>query len=286
MDKSISTYLQRIEGIFLQKIEAFAVHDSGDDFVIIEVNHAWMFRFPRNELSRKALEIETNFLAEFEITSPLPVPARSYFGEGFVGYRKIQGEQLTFEIFANLSKSTQMRIAQQLGQFLSAIHNFPVEKASRIGIVQGWNGLHQESGLHFLEHVAPRLSPTARKKSVTLMESLLAEVFKGEVIHGDFYLPDHVFYDKSKHELSGIIDFADVTIYDPAHDWQCIVEMGSEEFFETVMGHYQAEGDAALLKRSKMRLDARSLFVAGRFFLQGLEDQYADWLARIEARFG
>jgi len=286
MDKLTRTYLQRIKGFFPQEIEAFAVHGSGDDFVIIEVNRTWMFRFPRNELSQKAMGIETAFLAEFKTISPLPVPARSYFGEDFVGYRKIQGEQLTFEVFAGLSKSTRDRIAQQLGQFLSALHTFPVEKAAGIGIAHGWNGLHHETGLYFLEYVAPKLSSAARHKSVPLMESLLAEEFEGRVIHGDFYLPDHVFYDESKHELSGIIDFGDVTIYDTAHDWQCIVEIGSDEFFETVVKHYQAEADAALLKRSKMRLDARPLFVAGRVFLQGLEEQYADRLARIEASFG
>ena len=230
--------------------------------------------------------IETAFLAEFETISPLPVPARSYFGENFVGYRKIQGEQLTSEVFVKLSKRAQKRIAQQLGQFLSSLHTFPVEKAASIGIGDGWNGLHYQTGLYFLEHVVPMLSPTARQKSLPLMESLLAEEFEGRVIHGDFYFPDHVFYDKSKQELSGVIDFGDVTIYDIAHDWQCIVEIGGEAFFETVMDHYHNHNDATLLKRSKMRLDARPLFVAGRIFLQGLEDQYADRLARIESQFG
>ena len=286
MDKMVETYLQRIKGVFPQELRFFTLHDGGDDFVIIEVNHDWMFRFPRNELSRKTMEIETNLLTELKTIVSLPVPARSYLGEDFVGYRKIQGEQLIFEIFENLSKSTQMRIAQQLGQFLSAIHNFPVEKASGIGIVQGWGGLHHKAGLHFLEHVSFLLSPTSQRKSVSLMENLLDEEFKGKVIHGDFYLPDHVFYDESKQEISGVIDFADVTIYDPAHDWQCIVEIGGEEFFEAVMAHYQPDDDPALLKRATMRLDARPLFVAGRIFLQGLEEQYADRLACIEARFG
>jgi aminoglycoside 2''-phosphotransferase len=286
MDKLARTYLQRIKGFFPQEIEAFAAHSGGDDFVIIEVNQTWMFRFPRNKLSQKAMEIETNFLEEFKATSPLPVPFRRYFGEDFVGYRKIQGEQLTFEIFAKLSKPARKRIAHQLGQFLSALHTFPVEKAAGIGIAHGWNGLHHETGLYFLEHVAPMLSVTTRKKAVTLMESLLAEEFKERVIHGDFYLPDHVFYDKSKQALSGVIDFGDVTIYDTAHDWQCIVEIGNDEFFETVVNHYPAEDDSALLKRSKKRLEARPLFVAGRIFLQGLEEQYADRLARIEEKLG
>jgi len=285
-NEKTENYLQSIRNIFPQEIDTYTLHEGGDDFVILEVNQSWMFRFPRNSASSAAMKIETNFLSEFGPVSPLPVPARNYISDGFVGYRKIQGEQLSFALFANLSKSARARVAQQLGNFLSALHNFPVEKAANIGIAHAWNGLHHQTGRYFLEHVAPKLSSTARKNSVPLMESLLAEEFEGKIIHGDFYLPDHVFYNEGKQELSGVIDFGDVTIYDPAHDWQCVVETGSEAFFEAVMEHYQAGANADLLKRSKMRLDARPLFVAGYIFLHGLEEQYAVRLARIEVKFG
>jgi len=286
VNEEAEKYLRSIHNVIPQEIDTYSLHEGGDDFVILEVNRAWMFRFPRNELSQKAMEIETNFLKEFAATSPLPVPARSFIHEDFIGYKKIGGKQLTFEVFANLSELTRKRLAQQLGSFLSSLHNFPVDKASSLGIGLAWNGLHHKNGRYFLEHVAPRLSPIARKKSVSLMESLLAEEFEGKVIHGDFYLPDHVFHDESQQKLSGVIDFSDVTIYDPAHDWQCILEIGGDEFFEMVLEHYQSANDTNLLKRSKMGLKARPLFVAGYIFLQGLEEQYTDRLARIEARFG
>jgi len=286
IDEQIEKYLRLIAEFFPQEIEAHTLHGSGDDFVVIEVNQAWMFRFPRNELSRKAMGNETNFLTEFDSVSPLPVPAQTYIGEDFVGYQKILGQQLSFELFDELSESARKRIARQLGEFLSAIHSFPVEKADSVGITCAWNGMHHKTGLLFLEQVASKLSPTARKKSILLMESLLAEEFEEKVIHGDFYLPDHVFYDESRQGLSGVIDFGDVTVYDPAHDWQCILEVGGEEFFDEAIEYYQTESDANLLKRSNMRLDARPLFVAGNIFLYGIEEQYTERLARIEAKFG
>lgn len=286
IDAQIEKYLRLIADVFPQEIDSHVLHSSGDDFVVIEVNRAWMFRFPRNELAKRAMGIETNFLTEFERISPLPVPARIYVGEDFVGYRKILGPQLSFEIVSELSESARKQIARQLSEFLSAIHSFPVEKADSIGITRGWNGIHHKNGWYFLKHVAPKLSSVARKKSISLMERLLVEEFEGKVIHGDFYLPDHVFYDENKQELSGVIDFGDVTVYDPAHDWQCILEMGGEKFFEAVIEYYQAETDTDLLKRSNMRLEARPLFVAGYIFQHGLEEQYEERLARIEARFG
>ena len=116
------------------------------------------------------------------------------------------------------------------------------------------------------------------------MEDLLTEEFEGKVIHGDFYLPDHVFFNKNRDQIS-VIDFADANVYDPAHDFQCIVEIGGDDFFETVMKHYNAENDLGLLKRSKLRLLARPLFNAGYIFANGLEDQYASRLKHIEDAF-
>ena len=49
-------------------------------------------------------------------------------------------------------------------------------------------------------------------------------------------------FDENRRKLSSVIDFADVTLNDPAHDFQNIVEYGGEEFFETVMKDYQGRG--------------------------------------------
>jgi hypothetical protein len=51
------------------------------------------------------------------------------------------------------------------------------------------------------------------------------------------------------------------------------------------MKYYMGEKDAGLLKRSKLRLLARPLFNAGYVFANGLKDQYATHLSRIEDTF-
>lgn len=116
------------------------------------------------------------------------------------------------------------------------------------------------------------------------MEDLLAGNFRGKVIHGDFFLPDHAFFDESQNQL-GVIDFANANIYHPAHDLQCVFEIGGEDFFESVMKYYDGEKGKGLLKRSKLRLLACPLFVAGYIFANELEDQYASRLATIEEIF-
>jgi aminoglycoside 2''-phosphotransferase len=284
MSEDFPAYLQRIKSVFQSQIESYVIHDGGDDFLVIEVNSAWMFRFPRNAASRKALEKEMKFLSKFKDFSPLKIPDYQYAGDNFAGYEKIQGSQLTEELFQSLSKSMQNEIAKKIGMFLSALHNFPIEEAAELGILEAWGGLHYKNGAVFLERVAPLLSPSVRKKSTRCMNDLLAEKFDSKVIHGDFYFPDHLFFDESQSEL-GVIDFGDATVYDPAHDFQAVIEIGGEEFYESVLQHYPGENDPGLFMRSNARLIARPLFVAGYVFANGLEEQYLSRLELIEALF-
>ena len=283
-DGNFQEYTEKIKTVIPFEVISVKVHDGGDDFLVFEINSEWMFRFPRNETAQKALDKEMTFLSKFTSLSPLPIPDYRYAGNGFAGYAKIRGRQLNDELFQGFSSGIREKVAEQLGSFLSAINKFPLDEAEKIELTHGWDGGHHKNGAIFLEKVAPLLSPSTRSKAVRCMEDLFSEKFEGKVIHGDFYLPDHVFFDENQNQL-GVIDFADTNIYDPAHDFQSIIEIGGEDFFETVMNHYDGEKDAGLLKRSKLQLLARPLFVAGYIFANGLEDQYAFRLARIEETY-
>ncbi len=105
-------------------------------------------------------------------------------------------------------------------------------------------------------------------------------------MYGDFSLEDHVFFDEKRQELSGVIDFADATLNDPAHDFQNIVEYGGEEFFEAVKIHYHGKDDPALLKRTKLRIKARPLFEASYSLLFGFEERFKNRMEYIEAKYG
>jgi aminoglycoside phosphotransferase (APT) family kinase protein len=115
---------------------------------------------------------------------------------------------------------------------------------------------------------------------------MMAEPFTPRVIHGDLSFSDHVFIDEQKQELCGVIDFADVTIDDPAHDFQNVLEYGGEPFFATVMDHYLQAGDATLLERTKLRIAARPLFEASYSLMFGFEERLKERIAWIEAKYG
>jgi len=278
--------LTAIKEIFPGEISNVTIHDSGDDFIVLEANHEWMFRFPRRELSREALKVETAFLATFKHISPLPVPEYQFFGEDFVGYPKIHGSLLRLDLFQNLSKKNHQKIAQQVGQFLSVVHNFPVEDAKQMGVTFGWNGWHAKGVQTFREVLAPMLTSAARSNALACLDRMLAEPFEWKVIHGDFALEDHVFFDEQRQELSGVIDFADVTLNDPAHDFQNIVEYGGEGFFNSVMEHYRCEADPTLLARTKLRIEARPMLEASYGWIFGFEDSFKERMNWIESTYG
>ena len=279
-------YLRSIRNIFPQGIDAYTLHDSGDDFVIIEVNQEWMFRFPRNEISASAFVVEKAFLTRFKSVSPLPIPVYQYDWDGFGGYRKIPGLLLTADVFSSLSNAVRVGIARQMGQFLSAVHSFPIEEAARLGVTEGWSGFHQQAIQRIQDEVAPALSPSARRKALACIERMMAEKFEPRVLHGDFAFEDHVFFDEARQQLCGVIDFADVTINDPAHDFQNILEYGGEAFFQAVMAHYRIENDPTLLKRTKLRSQARPLFEVAYSLMFGFPERFEERLMFIEATFG
>ena len=286
MDNKTQNYLETIKSVFPSKISSVQVHEGGDDFLVLEINGEWIFRFPRNEISEKALQVEKVFLAQFKTISPLPVPDHKYNGDNFVGYPKINGTLLTVEVFQSLSKTSLERIAQQIGGFHSTIHTFPVGEAKYIGVTEGWSGFHQQAIQRYQEEVAPVLSPSARKKTLACIEHMMSEKFEPRVLHGDFAIEDHIFFDQKKQQLSGVIDFADVTINDPAHDFQNIVEYGGDAFFNNVMEHYQLKDDSTLLKRTKLRIEARPLFEAAYSLMFGFEERFKNRIEYIEAKYG
>jgi aminoglycoside 2''-phosphotransferase len=231
LEKEYQPYLRHIRNVFPFGIKHVDIHAGGDDFLVFEINSEWIFRFPRNEAAQVALEKEMKFLTRFVPRSPLPIPDYQYAGDGFAGYAKIRGNQLSYELFQALSRNTREKLAEQLGKFLSAINQFPLDEAAEIGLSRGWDGVHNKNGTRFLEEVTPLLPPSVRSKAMRCMEELLAEEFEGKVIHGDFYFPDHIFLNESQSQL-GVIDFADVNVYDPAHDFQCVIEIGGDIFLK------------------------------------------------------
>ena len=286
MTEEIRKRISQIEETFSQEIETVNIHDDGEDFLVLEVNDGWMFRFPRNSAARKALQCERSFLPGFQRLSPIPIPNIRFSNKDFIGYRKIEGVQLTPRLFNTLPSVIRKRIARQLGCFLTSIHRFPMEQALEIGLTEGWNGWRKKAYQCFIEEAAPLLSITARANAIAFFEKFFALEWKQVVIHGDFYPQNHVFFDEKLQAVSGVIDFGDLTIEDAATDFQSIFLDFGEYFLQDVIASYDFDMDARFIERIKIRIKAAPLFDAAYACEYGFKGRFMERLSEIELAFG
>ncbi len=280
-----TTNLNLIASIFAEPILSTQIHH-GDDFTIVEVNNTWMFRFPRSQEAQTVLEIEKQFLAEFAPLSPVPVPLFHYIGEGFVGYRKIEGLLLSPGRYKDLSEASQKKVTEQISAFLSTLHSFPTERARQMGMTVGWNGWRKEAFQIFKSEIAPRLSQKALHNANTCFEAFFSDVNTSVVIHGDFYPRDHLFFDTQKQELSGIIDFGDLTLDDPACDLKNILSDFGEEMLRNVLAAYTGPSDQKFIDRMRLAIKAEPLFDAAYDVQWGYPGRLTHHIRDIENAFG
>ncbi len=255
MNKKITS----IKKVFKEEIRSIKVNNKGEDNLVIEINNEWIFRFPRDKKNR-AFYFEKIFLPIFSKKSPFPVPELEYITDDFIGYRKIKGALLTKKLFKSLSSKEQDEIAKQFGRFLSALHSFSLSKAKKIKINEGWDGWREKAYKSFKKNVAQKLPENVRKNALKFLDDFLKLKYKPVVIHGDFYPPDHIYYDKKRQNISGIIDFSDLTIEDAASDFTSIYDDFGEKFFQKVLKHYDRKTEENFFERVKIRLRAKPLF--------------------------
>lgn len=244
-----------------QKIRVF---DDGWDYVVIVVDNQLAFRFPRREDYAKTLPTEVSFLNLFADRSPVRVPRLTYkkdkkTGVSYVIYDFIPGVQFTKSVSGPFSKEELLTIALQLGSFLTAIHSFPIEKAKQIGIGQidfldSWDKRLKK----IRKDVFPYISEREQDWIVKLFEDFLEIVRKIPVnlvlTHSDI-MPEHIIVDPKTHTLTGIIDFGDILIADPAFDFTFLARYG-QDFLIGCYKNYGLQRDDMFEKRRQFYEDS------------------------------
>jgi aminoglycoside 2''-phosphotransferase len=72
--------------------------------------------------------------------------------------------------------------------------------------------------------------------------------YRPAVLHGDFG-PDHVMHDEETGRITGVIDFGDLAIGDPARDFIYVHEDFGADVLSRILPLYPLESAAAILPR-------------------------------------
>jgi aminoglycoside 2''-phosphotransferase len=220
----------------------------GWDSVTLLVNDEVVFRFARRPDVAVRLAREARLLPQLAPALPVAIPDIRYTcedpagGMRFVGYPLLAGESLSRKSVASDHKQD---LAGQLAGFLAALHAFPVNRADGLGALGGgadeWRNAYVAFYGEIREVVLPLLSEAERAQVVHLWERYLDHsanfTFAPALIHRDLGA-DHILHDPTTGKLTGVVDWGDAWIGDPAHDFTGLYLDLGPDFARSVLARY------------------------------------------------
>lgn len=259
------------------------------------VDERWIFLLPRTDDSARALAIQVCLLPKLAPRLPLAIPNFRYrvHDDGgacrLAGYAMIPVEPLRGEVLAALPPAVQAQLAEQLGSFLTALHNAPLQPALDCGVPPPprelpahWQRVYDRVRQCIFRALADDERRWVVRRFEAFLDSLRHCTYEQTLCHGDLG-SDHILFDPAQGRLTGIYDFGDLCIGDPAGDLAWRREYG-EEFFQQVLAVYGRTHDATLAERVTFRMDRVPLIEIGYGLEKGRPDYVAEGRQQLRLR--
>lgn len=221
----------------------------GYDHQMYEVADEWLFRFPKRA---EVVPWSRREIAIMEVIAPaigVPVPlfekigrASEAFPYPFVAYRRIPGVSIE-----DVDEFDAAEVAPSLGGALTRLHSIAPALIPPDPHDDEVDGDFEDHGIDVLASLPPSLRQDA---AAFVHNGIPCPPFAGRarVVHSDL-LPEHVLVDPATGRLTGIIDFADLCIGDPAGDFAGLAAMGGWDFVGQVMASYRLPLDEHFAQR-------------------------------------
>ena len=223
------------------------------DFCLAFKLHDQVFRIARHVEAAEALRRESCILSKIASLLSLPVPQLAYHAPHgcppFTVHKEITGEFMTRETWEGMPAYARERAASDLATFLRSLHALPIKIGLDCGLVQIEAAeiarrLRDETAntiQRFLEQ------ETQRKLDQTLKRWTFQRAAQGPaLLHCDIG-PGHVLYNPSTLHLTGVIDFADLVIGDPARDFIYIYEDFGPGLLQEVLTRYAGKDASKMM---------------------------------------
>lgn len=254
--KNADSLLERIKLEFPSLVwEKHTFLNHGWDHEVIILDDKIVFRFPNSSEYGAALKAEIDLLKFLSDKTTVNIPRYKYIAKdySFAGYDIISGVELSEEIFAKLSDNEKNLIAEQIAEFLTAMHSLTKEvlspfKIDRADIPSETKRLRQQSK-QYLEGVLNDNEYLKLTEILDALDSLDRESIQSVLVHNDMST-SHIFWDSDIGKI-GVIDFSDRCLGDPAFDFTGLLDYGNE-FCKQIISLYNGPKDADLAKRARL----------------------------------
>ncbi|MBE7148008.1 aminoglycoside phosphotransferase family protein [Bacillus mycoides] len=233
-------------------IHSYMQNEEGWDNITVIINDELLFRFPRKleyanriPLEKELCTILSHSLQEIEIpkyhlfykNNCNTVPFCSY-------YPLIHGEPLTTELVAKLEKKELEVIITQLATFLATLHSIPLKRAETLGFpiektLIYWKELQTKLNQYLTNNLTSLQKSALNRLFENFFANIAKSTFQNTIIHADF-THHHILFNTQNNTISGVIDFGDAQIGDPAFDFAGLYYDFGREFTTSVYEQYSA----------------------------------------------
>ena len=213
-------------------VDSVATLGEGDFCAAFLVNQDWVFRFAKHQAAATSLLREACLLprlaAQVDLRIPVPQLVKAERAPVFIAYPMLPGPMLTSAHYLRLGEPARDRCATQLARFLVQLHATDLRLARTCAIpMTDYRASYSVVLARARHSLLPKLAPRERTFVEETVAGYLASEaptdFRPVLLHGDLS-PDHVLYDPGAAILTGVIDFGDTAIGDPAWDFVYLYE--------------------------------------------------------------
>jgi aminoglycoside phosphotransferase (APT) family kinase protein len=237
------------------QVRSVVLIGEGTDNVACEVNGELIVRFSKEPDPTRRAELissETGLLAAVAQISPLPVPEPLFTDpqQGCWAYSKIPGVPM-LDLPQPQRLACTPAVAAVLGEFLAALHAIPIQQMARLAgpdetPLPEWR---DEAAGNYAAVV--REIPAARRGAVEAFLDTAPPHRGGPLVfsHNDLGI-EHVLINSSTGAITGIIDWSDAALTDPAYDFGLLYRDLGPTALDLALNAYQADDTTALRQRA------------------------------------
>ena len=227
----------------------------------------WAVRLPKprspwalGDLEREVRLLELIERAPLAVIVPRDATLLRDAAGGSIGtaHRLVPGEPLAqHPVHGRVERE---RLAGDIARFLSTLHAIPVREATRHGARE--RDLWRDEYAPLIEEVLPQLRPRSREWLRGVADEFVAAGASSNaprvLVHGD--LSGHHLLMDEEGALTGVIDFADALIVDPAIDFAGILNDFPWPFLERVWRRYAGVLDEGVRQRVRFYIAVAPIY--------------------------
>ena len=264
----------------------------GASSIVVEGADGFVFRIGKNSESVDSYRHEAELLPilRSHINVPIPDPRwcagpTEAFPFGVFGYKKLPGESLQKKRIEALDWKN---IAADVGAFMQQLHTVPLDciRSVKLPDFHGKPSTLADIQARVLPYL--KLVLTARECEVAIqwMEQMQIDgrmqQYSPTLVHGDLFYAN-LLVDEVKSKVTGVVDFENASIGDPAQDFATQYSLG-QPYYDAVVGAYIKAGghiDESLEYRMHQLRILRSIYGLLFFAETGDLIEFADSVYKL-----